>query len=346
MKKLLPLLGIFLLYLNCQNDDDSNELANVPEETCEMQFDDLGLTEAHAIVIPEQHEYPSDINDNTSWMVKYSENIVELSYERGYSPENHGNVVYVFKKINDCIKYDYRYEVVMGGIHPINGVYEYFIEHDLIIQEYIPDEKLVGRLIGEYDSEIHNIDFWIDFTTDDFFVEEVPNYISFQNCLGNQLPMNIDINNDGVDDFRFTRDEQMYENTAFPEIVPELRNAVYFETISNNNAILAGFENNSLPVFTEQLDENGSETNLVVWHADFIHENNYPYKQFNFWARYSNWEPYLYSTLTNFHYAIKMIVNGEPHYGYVKFSLSGIDCEIIIHETYLNPTPNEHIIIE
>ena len=49
---------------------------------------------------------------------------------------------------------------------------------------YIPDEKLVGRLIRELDGEIQNIDFWIDFTTDDFFVEEVPDYISFQNCLG------------------------------------------------------------------------------------------------------------------------------------------------------------------
>ncbi|WP_223033291.1 hypothetical protein [Hanstruepera marina] len=346
MKKLLFIFCLSLLLFNCQNDDDNQENSIVPEETCEMQFDDLGLTEAHAIVIPEQHENPSAINDNTPWKARYSENIVELSYERGYSPESHGNVIFVFKKINNCIKFDYRYEVVMGGITPsINRVYEYFTEHDFIIQEYIPDEKLVGRLIGEYDGEIHNIDFWIDFTTDDFFIEEVPDYISFQNCLGSQLPMNIDINNDGVDDFKFTRDEQFLEDPAFPEIIPILRNIIVFEA-DNNNTILAGTYNLDLPVFTENLDQSGRDEDYVIWYTDFIHESIYPYKQFNFWTRgYTN-EPYNLSTLTNIHYAIKMMVNGEPHYGYINFSILGNDCEIIIHETYLNPTPNEHIIIE
>ncbi|PNQ72651.1 hypothetical protein C1T31_10920 [Hanstruepera neustonica] len=353
MKKILFLFGILFLFLNCQNDDDNQENSLIPEEACDMQFDDLGLTEANALITVDNYYE----NLEVTWTAKYSEKTLELSYERICGEECIGKDVYVFKKINDCIKYEYYYNTYTILMTPtVTSIKEVFSEHDFIIQEYIPNEKLVGRLIGEYGGITENIDFWIDFTTDDFFIEEVPNYISFQNCLNNQLPLVIDVNNDGTNDFKFTYYDELLDGSSSSDNrwISKLSSYVNIEGTNSNNVILcnefdgiyrgAGISPSELPFSSDEFTTS-SDSYLSIYYVDFVHEDNYPYKQYNFWTSRDG-DAFYTSNLSNFHYIIKMILNGEPHYGYINFSILGNDCEIIIHETYLNPTPNEHIVIE
>ncbi|WP_223033292.1 hypothetical protein [Hanstruepera marina] len=352
MKKILPFIGIVLLCLNCQNDDDNQDNSSIPEEeTCEMQFDDLGLTESNAFIT---FTY-SGISENVAWTARYSENTVELSYNDYCGDECNSKNIFIFKKLNDCIKYDYSYSV--NNEHSTGGyswIEEYFSEHDFIIQEYLPDERLVGRLVTDNFGINENIDFWIDLTTDDFFIEEVPNYISFQNCMSDLLPFHIDVNNDGTHDFKFTYSQEVVDEFIFENIIPYKRSRINIKANNGDHTILgiyfggvlsrAGLSNYDLPASTEDFPDEGNEY-LSMTHYDFLYENNYPYKQFNFWTSQDGYA-FETSNLSDIHYAIKMIVNGEPHYGYINFSILGNDCEIIIHETYLNPTPNEHIVIE
>ncbi|WP_250432602.1 hypothetical protein [Hanstruepera flava] len=355
MKRILPFIGIVLLCLNCQNDDDNPENSAIPEEeSCEMQFDDLGLTVANEIFFAEQAGWTID---DTPWKGRYSDNIIELSFEGNCGPECGAKAIFVFNKIGNCIDYNYYYTVYNqgGNIFDTRSISESFLLYELTIQEYIEDRLFVGRISNTHQNEIYNIDFWIELNEDDYFTEEVPEYTSFQDCLGSQTPFNIDVSNDNNPDYSIIYNEEIIQYHSYE--VPYLKSEINFTSTNPNNTILGYFDNfNGAFYGGLQTTVNGtilsedftseSDSVYIGEYHDFIGESEYPYKQYNIWTG-REWNIYDNpGILSDWYIVVKMILNGEPHYGYINFSILGNDCEIVIHETYLNPTPNEHITIE
>ena len=354
MKKLSFFFCSSLLLFNCQNDDDSQISNIISQETCEIQLEDLGLTEANEIFLAEQAGYTID---DTPWISRYSDNIIELSFEGNCGSECGAKQVFVFNKINNCIAYSYNYTVYNegGGFYEINSISESFFEYDFHVQEYIEDQLIVGRLSTSSQGEIYNIDFWIELSESDFFIEEVPEYISFQDCIGYQTPFDIDINNDSNTDFSIIYNEETIQHQSYQ--VPYLKSEIRFTSLIEDYSIL-GYTDNSIggfygalqtnsidPINSENFTAENNSAYIGEYH-DFIGESEYPYKQYNIWTGFE-WNIYDNpGILLDGYIVVKTRINNEPHYGYINFSILGNECELVIHATYLNPTPNEHIVIE
>lgn len=87
-----------------------------------------------------------------------------------------------------------------------------------------------------------------------------------------------------------------------------------------------------------------SSENSQPWQSGLMtYVDNAPgYKQYNAWYL----PPYTDTDYTMHDYlAVKMNIDGQPYYGWIKVYFDALTCSLQITDQYLHPTPNEHIIL-
>lgn len=338
MRKKIFLLFISIILANCSNDSDDN----TNQVSCQMEFQNLGITESSSTISVDLFPW---LTEEVAWGVKYSNDVLELSY--GYNCGDECSMDYYFMfDINDtCISFDYAYNVSTDfGTYMYHNVYLNNSTFKLDVQEWIPNEKFVGRLLENNDDGATEYNFYTQFNNDDYFDTSSIDYLSFEGCMDTILPYNIDINSDGQADFSFDSSEELVQNMnqlAYTETT------IYFKSLnetSNKIMINSSFEDfhfssNILPVNSESFTEETTSGDFG-YYADFVSDTPYPFQQYNYLG---------FDYLNGYeddYIMIKMQMDGAWHYGYVRFNMSINGCSLNIIETYLNPVPNEHFIID
>ncbi|NIK92148.1 hypothetical protein GZ212_08285 [Mangrovimonas sp. CR14] len=336
----LLILPIFIL--SCSKDDS----IVLEDQICEMQFVDLGITEESDHI--EVQIFPGLV-ESLSWEVNFTDDTLLLFYDYPAGDEGYINTTFKFKKKSDCILFDYGYTAQIDAVDfDWGGIFESTATYEIIVQEWIPDEKFVGRLIATENGTTSSYDFYVTLTDLDYISIEDLNYISFDDCMGNVLPLEIDLNNDGTPDFSFDSEDILVNYST--NQLSHLDSYLYFKALNPNNKVLGNFDDFMFVVQSESTIQSSEamvyEENEGVFgfYRDYTSNSQFPYMLYNNW--YENNIPIPIISQYNYIF-IRMEINGQPHYGYVRFSLDPfITCSLTIEETYLNPTPNEHITIE
>jgi hypothetical protein len=272
------------------------------------------------------------------WKGKYSENSVEVNFSvKGWEGET-DLVGFVFSKKNNCIELDYAYYAFFGGCcdgssRSLLSV-KYINIDSFTIQEYIEDEKLVGQItfLNPNTQNLVTIKFSYIFTPDDYFDSNTTD-ITFNDCIGTNFPINIDLNSDNVYDFSITLDDTdlLPDGTTHTIQINSLNENTILSTLTRYRIILE-------PPFSSS-DSPGSSY-INNYNLGIFREYTPPLQSFNFWFPNSFWR---YKNNIDGYIVIKFEEGGLFYYGWIKIKIDYEDCIFEIVETYINPTPNEHI---
>lgn len=340
MKKSILSLFVLLTLFSCNNEPlgfteiDTELTQNI---VCVTQ--DLGLTTVN-ITTP--------INTNNGieekdWYVEYTVNTVELFYYFSCGIECASKQYYVFDKTADCLTFSHAYTTSKDLYSPYTIVSETQQTMTFLLQEWVEDTKLVGE-INYTDAASGNFiqkQFWIDILPSNFYVQEP--YIAFNNCFGQQNPIAIDVNNDGINDFVIDY-STVTNTTATPnlESSPIILNSAQPENKILRRTFFGDFilEGDNTPYNTEFTGGPLTEATIATY-KDY----EAPYKNNNHWES-TYLESFLSAVDFNSDYIIVTVnIDGLDYYGWINFSLDLANCTLIINNTYLSSTPNQHFII-
>jgi hypothetical protein len=273
------------------------------------------------------------------WKGKYSENSVEVNFSvKGWEGET-DLVGFVFRKKNNCIELDYAYYSFFGGCcdgssYSLLSV-NYINIDSFTIQEYIEDDKLVGQItfLNPNTQTLVTIKFSYIFTPDDYFDSNISD-VTFNDCFDTNFSINIDLNSDNINDFSITHNETdlLPDGTTHTIQI----NSLNENTISTKYIFLPHkiiFE----PPFSSFISLGSND--ITNHNLGRFSEYTSPLQNFNYWhstegATYNNIDDYI---------IVKVEKDGLFYYGWIKIKIDYEDCIFEIVETYINPTPNEHI---
>jgi hypothetical protein len=297
-------------------------------------YNELGVTSLNSEV------YPSSVRNPVDWQGKYSEQSVEVNYNypTGFEGQN-DTFGFVFKKEGSCINFDYSYS---NYDDPYTGFsFVKPIEIDSFeLQEYIEDIKIVGQITfyNPYTRETETKKFWYIYSTEDYF-DTNTTYVTFNNCTNSSIPISIDLNNDNIDDFSITSDE---DNS------PDHLIKYSIEVFSlNNNIILSNTSLSPYKIIFEPpfSSSNKREDNSYIENTLAVFaEYQPPLDNFNHWIT-TNWYGYYIDFINSIddYIIVKVEKDGLFYYGWIKIRVNYEDCIFEVVETYLNAIPNEHV---
>ena len=308
MKKYFTLFTL-IIFLGC--------LENSVEEIIPCETHDLGVSSESNVV----YYHPNPLFG--VWLGEYSDEYVVIKFtnEHGF----HGDrttFTFKFKKINGCLEFIDAYRLFRSYYDPT------FVSHldvsDVKIQEWIVDSHLSGEITFENQGQPVTQKFWVEFTPDAIYEEPIYTQ-SFEGCIGTELPMKIDLNNDNVDDFSI--DFSVYESDS---TIPFKVFDVSFQSFDQNNIILArstSFATSSLLFNSGSSSDSGQASQphdrSLFYYIDFARG----YKQYNSWVS----GPYLHTDFTLDRYIIvKMNLNGQDYYGRIKIYFDALSCTLYI----------------
>ena len=334
------IIAALLLALSFGCVEEKIELTKNTENTANAfcGFEDLGITEAAKKTIdPNYIGLATSGNNQIVWKASYTntEVIIELSSLCG--DECGGKEVYVFTKNYDCINFSHAYYQA----YDINDGPELKLIKvtDVLIQEWITDARLVGRLNYE-DATFTKRDFWIDLTPENYNDEEV--IYENSTCFEEKFPNAADIDNDNIDDVSF-----IYTASSLSNGLGTKFNFTY--KVLNENIEILKQPSDTQVVYSQnintedlEVDNNGS---LIV---EFF-EYTKLYAQYNIWhssllsgMRSCN----LNDTEDDYLFFRKKINTTDYQYGWVKVLFDKENCGLSFGGYYLNPLPNQHIQID
>lgn len=345
-KYLLLFPFVLLIVTSCLQEN-----FNTPDCT----YQNLGITNQDTSFNGNSNSY--------KWNVRYNQNQVELYIVLGYGHHGeHDTIGYVFQKVNDlrsnsaCLEFSYGYVHSTGYVGTIDLGKTRSIRsapvHDVQIQEWIENERFVGQLVVPANSTggLSTLKFWVDYDSDDYYEYE-NNTASASYCIDPVVPMNIDINHDGIDDFSF-QNVTLELNTGLPKkfssfsIIP-LNNNIILERSPSSFTNLV-FE----PPFSSANAYEIQNTNFITNALAILEEFEPPYDRFDFW-HYGNFtihyyhpdHPYGFNNDIDDYILVKLEKDGQYYYGWIKLLVKNYECHFEILETYISPIPNQHVSI-
>jgi hypothetical protein len=336
-----------ILFIAIFSSCDESVLIEGIEGTILCDTSEIEVSELDNIVIP------SD-TDPVLWEGTYTDNAVKISYTKKL--DNHGaseTLNFVFNKTGDCLQIDRGYEFYNGGSGDVSAITQVYVL-DFKIKDWEIDKKFTGELVyrDHHDKQIYTLKFWIEFTEEDYKIEDT-NYTYFSDCLSSQLPINLDLNNDGKTDYSILSVED-FDNGNTPTFTSNTIKLV--STDESINEILSP-KDSSIPypvIFeppfssenTKKYDANKQNSLEVRNSLDVFYEFASPYESYNF---------FLQNNLTNYkelsnnkddYYLVRMTFDENSYYGWIKIEFSTADCYITVLDTFLSPIPNEHISVD
>lgn len=349
IKNYLFLLVCSIAIISCTKENLNTSSCTIPN---------LGVTNQDTAVVTNGRVSP--------WKVRYTETEIELY--RTTIPQLHGEhdtIGYVFRKVtnlrglNTCLEFSYGYRHGTGAYGNIDigktvsitkaPVYSYQI------QQWVENERLVGQLVVPTNlfGGITTLKFWVEYDEDDYYEYE-NNTPSASECIDPFVPIHIDINNDGVNDFSFKNEVLDYSSANIFNLSRKINS---FKVIPlNNNSILykvpLDFSNLVFePPFSTQ---NASETQMPHFTNNtlaILEEFEPPYDRFDYWHFHNVSIHYYHPDHPQYGFAndiddyilVKLEKDGQYYYGWIKLLVKNHECVFEVLETYINPVANQHV---
>ncbi|WP_397447054.1 hypothetical protein [Polaribacter sp. R77954] len=317
------------------------------EGTIVCNFSNLEISEADNIVIA----------DNTApvlWQGYYSDDAVTINFTKKL--DNYGlseTLNFVFTKVDNCLQINRGFEFYNGGTGDISAITEVDVL-EFYVKDWQINKKLAGQVVyrDHHDKLVKTLNFWLEFTTEDYVVTNT-DYKKFSNCFGDKLPIDIDLDNDGVTDYSI-RAEEVIDFANRPNFVAY--NIKLVSTDEEINEILSPkgvsipfpviFEPPFSTENTRSYAANKFNSLDVKNSLDVFYEFSAPYENYNFFLQNNLTYKKEFENTIDDYYAVKLVRNNENYYGWIKIDFNALDCNIAVLDTYLSPNAEEHINIE
>lgn len=333
----LFLVIIFFLFLSCNPQKTLDEF-DENEEIIACDTSSQNITEEASVAIYNGSE-------PIFWEGIYSDDFVRISYTKTVGTDEETETHhFVFKKIDHCIKVERIYKFYNGKLVDVSAITEL-----KIISFYVQDWKLNEKFVGvvtyqdHHDKNTYKSEFWIEFEEENYR-NEIGNFEYFSDCFSSKLPIDIDMNNDDTIDFKLAFEEIRNDGNkpAYSEYTIKLISTDY-----SVNSILSPRQSSSphFVVFEAPFSSENTRQyfNGVKNTLDVFYEFDEPYQQYNYFLNnILTYRKMLENNLDDY-YIVSIIINGETHYGWIKFKFNSSLCEAEIIETYLNPVANKHV---
>ncbi len=281
------------------------------------------------------------------WKGAYTDSKIKINFTRSIGNDNETeSFIFVFNKVDGCLKVERAYKFYDGKLVDTSAVTEMDVV-EFYTQDWEEDKKFTGIIsyIDPHDKNTYTRKFWINFKEDDFILEPT-NFLLFNDCFGDTLPLEIDMNNDGTFDYNlsFETKNNIGNKPRFTEYHIKLISSNY-----NTNYILSP-ERNESPYFVVFEPPFSSENTKQYFNGvrndlDVFYDFEAPYKKYNFFLNNNlTYKKTLKNNLDDY-YVVSMLIEGKLYYGWIKFNFNSENCTAEIIETYLNPNANEHIYV-
>lgn len=331
---------ILFLFFSCSSKDENKK--EIIDGILKCKNATILISEKDSIA------FDDDDSDPIYWVGAYNETSVKISFTKdiGFDDvtERH---TFVFDKINGCLKIAHAYKYYDGkkvDISAITGL-EYL---QSFTQDWEVDKKFTGHLsyMDPHNGKTYIRKFWVEFSEEDY-LEDVTNSQLFANCFSSRLPIEIDMNNDGNTDFRLDYDliRNTGNNPSYSEYTIKL--------ISSDNSInyILSPKRNSSPysvIFEPPFSSRNTKQyfNGVKNALDVFYEFDSPYNKYNYFLNNNLTYTKNFNNNIDDYYVVSLILDGEQHFGWIKFQFNSNNCSIDVLETYLNPNPNQHINVD
>jgi hypothetical protein len=290
---------------------------------------------------------PDDVSP-ILWEGTYTDNAVKISYTQKAGTDGETETLaFVFNKKGGCLQIDHGYKYYYGSVADISAVTEMPVFEFKMIDWEI-DKKFTGQLVykDHHTKQINTILFWVEFTEDDYEIEDT-NYTYFSDCLLTKLPINIDVDKDGTNDYTilYQKGRNIGNSPAYNFYEIKL-----VSTDEEKNEILAlkGGKDQYPIIFEAPFSSEDTKTysSGIKNTLEIFYEFDAPYENYNFFLNnnltYKN-------TLKNNkedYFLVKMNFGDKKFYGWIKFKYDVLNCEIEVLETYLNPIETEQVSLE
>jgi hypothetical protein len=338
MKAIKPVILLLLLTICSSCFDNANDgIQGIDSVICDTI--NLQVSERDNVV-----QFNNTGLNNPLWEATYSSQSVILKFAiRGGFHNDVKEYIFKFNKENGCLVFDHAYYLSTNLYDP--PFVNHIIVNSIEIQEWNTDTLLSGKVTYARDIPANpeppvTRNFWVELDTDDYFDEPILTPIYFNSCIGNLLPITLDLNNDGTDDFSF--DYTQNSMTQFSPVKEEYM--IVANSLDANNTILRPDNNNyDIPsiVFSPPFDSDNKRVYADIdKRLGYLIELPGNYNQYSYWVTHSD----RYSDRdTEGYIIVKMTLNGQDHYGWIQLKLSVENCSFEIIDSYFNPTPNEHV---
>lgn len=337
MKIYNPIFSLFILIIltSCSSSDSLNNLEN---SSCFIT--NISISEGDSIVI-------NNTTNPVVWKGKYNEEFIKLSFTVPIGADGETETqTFVINKDKNCLKKQYAYKFYNGKKVDISAVTEMTFK-EFYIKEWDIDKTLSGLLVytDPHDKKSYSRKFFVHFSAVDY-EQEASDFLFFKDCLLDKLPIDIDMNTDGVIDFTLTY-----------ELVNDIGNTPKYNqynlqlnaTFQEKNKILS-IKNNEgphsvvfEPPFTS-LDKVFYSSN-VKYSLDVFYEFTTPYESYNYFLdnnlTYSNM---LKNNLKDY-FIISLSIDTKIYYGWIEFYVNTAACDLGVTATYLNSVAEEHVYV-
>ena len=301
----------------------------------------IGITEQDNVVI--QHT-----TNPVFCFFSYNETVVKIKYTQPVGNDGETETfTFIFNKLDGCLKIKRAFKFYDGKQVDVSAITEINVS-EFYTGEWILDKKFTGNIIftDPHDKKVYSRKFWLEFTAQNLEIENT-NYIFFNDCFGGKLPIEIDMNNDGIVDFKIIS-EKIRDIGNKPQF-----NQYTIKLISTNNyenQILSPKKNQEPytvifePPFTSE--NTNQYFNGVKVALDVFYEFDEPYQNFNFFLHNNlTYKKYFDNSLDNY-YVVKMGLDNKEYYGWIKFKFNSPECSVEILDTYLHPIEAVHISVQ
>jgi hypothetical protein len=252
----------------------------------------------------------------------------------------------VFSKDNNCLKIDRAYKFYDGKQVDISAITQVDIKN-FTIQDYKIDEQFSGIIsyVDPHDKETYTRKFWIELQPE-IPENDTAEFLTFGTCIGNKIPINIDVNADILIDFKLIAEEtkDIGNKPKFSYFTIKL--------VSTNTAInqILSLKRANSPYFVVFEPPFSSENTQQYFggvknELDVFYQFEAPYKKYNYFLSNNLTYKEILSNNLKDYFVISIFIGGKKYFGWIQFQLNTATCSVEIKEIFLNSTPNEHVFV-
>ncbi|MAD98060.1 MAG: hypothetical protein CMB99_12105 [Flavobacteriaceae bacterium] len=320
-----------LLIYSCGNTEIDLPDDN-PTNTTSCPVSDITIFPGDSIAV-------NSLTNPIYWEGTFTDTTVEVHFTEVVDSNGETETLFFVFEKNECLEIDRVFKYYDGKNFDTTNITEAEVL-DFGIQDWTEDELISGFVtyIDPHDKRTYSRKFRTR-----LFAKLPTTPLSFNDCIGQKLPIEIDLNSDGVADFSF--DVETIEDVGNKPTYNEYK--VVLKSNSNNNEILSPIRNSEpyFVVFEPPFSSQNTQQYFggVKKALDIFYEFEAPYEEYNLFLNNNlTYSEILNNNLPDY-YLVSMVINGELYYGYIGFRFSSTDCRLNVLDKYLHNVPFEHI---
>lgn len=327
------------LFFSCSNQKNLDEIPEI-DIRIKCSNTDIQITENDSLAI-------SNSLKPAIWRGFHNINSVQIYFTKEVSSDGETETfTAIFSKVNNCLKIERAYKFYDGKQVDVSAITEVVVL-DFDIKTWEIDDLFLGIItyLDPHDKETYSRKFWIKLTSESTQNESLEPFF-FKNCVGDLLPLDIDLDKDGNIDFKLTY-EEINDTGNKPRFSYYIIKLV--STNQSINQILSPKRNNSpyFVVFEPPFSSENTKQYLedVKNELDVFYEFEVPYEKYNYFlSNKLTYREILTNNLKDY-FVVSLFIDGKNYFGWIQFELDSANCTVKIVETYLNPIPDEHIFV-